>query len=666
MIGSPDHALAHGQPGGGPIPGGPSGGAAGPNQAGQEEKDGPAEEAPKDKQALRPVQAIVAQPVGRRRLQLFEAHGYLRTRMDYFHRLDLGINQPASNGDPGTKFFPPPEKAPVGEAGNDANCVARLKEKGVSAQKITKRCERRNGISSANMRFRVSPTLHISETVKIHATVDALDNLVLGSTPDSFAGDHAWAPIDLYTRTQVPPSDGNNAFQDSLVVKRVYGHIHFGWGFDLKFGRMPHQWGMGIVANDGNGYDRQERADIVRSLDADYGDSIDSLRMGFDLGEDPRRLHRLTFSWDWASSGPTTAQVLGPEWASGSRVGQEYSLEKFDNVYQVSVSMLRRDDPAMLRRKLSSGEPVINYGAIAWMRMQDVDRPIGAPGLGDGLGGNPTAESDLNPDGFTKNGATLGNGEQDAEGRTGLQNYAQHLMYRRAMIVTPDVWMRVNWRTLRVEFEAAAVLGYFSHRDLSIGPANLDTLTIGELERSTLSQAGYALEFKYGMFDDRFHVGLDQGFATGDRQPPRNYDPMSPLPNSYEASGDTNLTAFRFNPAYVGDMLLFRELLGTASNAVYFKPWLAFYTFQDNASLRVDIEYAFAQHKSATPGASARSYGLEINGAVRYHDTRDPIFVQLQYGVMFPFGAFDVPSASGTNVDAEAAQSLQIQMGIGF
>ncbi|TPV95119.1 MAG: TIGR04551 family protein [Myxococcales bacterium FL481] len=670
MLWSPDamalrHAYIAAQPRGAGVPGGPAGGAAGPGQAGQqsEEEDGPAEEAPKDKSALLPISRVPAVPEGQRRLQLFEAHGYLRMRADYFHRLHLGLNQ-AVNGEPGSKFVPPVDSLLIDEDGltHNASCYARLAARDVSASKIQKRCERRQGLSSANMRFRFSPTLHISENVKIHSTIDALDNLVLGSTPDSFVGDNPWAPIDLFTRTQMPPNEGLNSFQDSLTVKRAWGHMHFGWGLDVKFGRMPHHWGLGVVANDGNGYDRQSQDDLIRSLDMDFGDSIDTLRIGFDLGEDPRRMHHLAVSWDWASSGPTTAQLLGSEWASGNRVGQDYSFDKFDNVFQVSASLQRRDSPAMLRRKLASGTAVLNYGVIGWLRMQDVARPIGAPGLGSDLGDNADAAG-LEQDGIDPAGDPLGNGETDADGNTAVDNYTDVRMWRRAQLVTPDVWMRVNWRTLRVELEVAGSIGSFRHRDLSITPADngwgLDDLVLeDDFETSNIRQLGYALEFKYGLFDDRFHIGFDQGFASGDDVPPHDYDVMSPLANTNGIDDARTLSAFRFNPAYSRDLLLFREVMGTTANAAYFKPWIAFFFFQRNASFRIDAQYALAANKPGTPSGEGRSYGLELDGAIRYHDVRDPIFVQAQYGVMFPFGAFDE--------DASAAQSIQLQLGIGF
>lgn len=654
-------------PGGGMGPGGP------PTGGGAQEKDGPAEAAPKDKGALAPVVPVPAQPEGLRRLQLFELHGNLRMRADYFHRLDLGIS---SQGDELTDFFIPPaetaETLPDGSlASNDVNCSAQLTARGVSFDRQSRRCPRRRGFGGANMRLRLEPTIHVSDTVKIHAQVDLLDNLSLGSTPDSFGGDNPWAPIDLFTRTQLPPSAGENALTDSIVVKRAWGEIRFGWGLKLEFGRMPQHWGMGMVYNDGNGYDRGERADIIRMVDTDYGDSVDAVKLSFDFGADKRSAITVGVSYDWAASGPTTAQLLGPEWAAGNRTAVPFSAEFYDNVHQFSAWIARKDDPAMLRRKVSTGEPVINYGLKTWFRWQSIDRAIGTPGLGDGLSGNPTLDPDLDPDGLQHDGVELGNGGFDEDGDSGFQNYANSLVHRRGWVLTPDLWLRVNWRTLRVELEAAGVFGGFKRRALAIDRTDssfsVDSATA--TNRTSLMQFGYALEFKYGLFNDRFHIGIDHGFASGDPSPPYQYDYTSPFPVPADDRDFRQLNSFRFNPAYMQDLLLFKEILGTVSNAAYAKPWLAFYFFQNNLSARADIEFAGAVDKRGTVAGDKSLWGLELAGSVRYHDVDEPIFFQLQYGVMFPFGGFNALGTVGTTtqrLDARAAQAIQAQLGVRF
>lgn len=647
-----------------PPVGAPQGGPQGPTAAGRDKKDGPAEEAPKDKQALQPIEPIPAQPPTRRRLQFFEAHGYIRMRADYFHRMDLGTT--GVDGTPSTlddiKFFRPPSETPNTGAPTTANCVARNS----GNARAQSRCNNYNGFASANMRLRFEPTIHVSDNIKIHATVDALDNLVLGSTPDSFAYNNPWAPIDIFTRTQLPPASGINSFQDSITVKRAYGHMRFGWGLDVKFGRMPNQWGLGMVANDGNGIDRQLPDDLIRAVDTDYGDSIDSVRIGYDFGKDPRNFIHLSSSFDWAASGPTTSQVFGPEWASGGQVGQEFSVERFDNVYQWTLAVERRDSPEMLQRKLSLGVPVVNYGFKNWLRWQIIDRVIGAPGLGDGLGTNGRVE----PDGLNHLGDPLGNGQLDAAGDTAFQNYANQLVYRNAVIATPDLWLRVNWRTLRVELEVAGNFGRFYSRALS----DEESFNAEELEDQAANQVnvianfGYALEFKYGLFDDRFHIGFDQGFAMGDPNPSLESNYISPFiqQNGLNEGTDTDAgnniyETFRFNPAYQQDMLMFREVLGTVANAAYFKPWAAFYFFQGYASARADVNFAVVHQATGSVSSGLPIYGVELAGALRFHGVREPIFAQVQYGVLFPFAGLEY-----NGVDARAAQTVQGQVGIKF
>jgi uncharacterized protein (TIGR04551 family) len=245
-------------------------------------------------------------------------------------------------------------------------------------------------------------------------------------------------------------------------------------------------------------------------------------------------------------------------------------------------------------------------------------------------------------------------------------DYGEYLVARRAIVASPDLWLRVNWRTLRVELEAAGNFGTFRTRDLSEDVVDPDTffesVTSADLSRKTLANVGYALEFKYGFFKDRFHIGFDHGFATGD-DGTSQYAPdvRAPLPAN---DSDGTLTAFRFNPAYNVDLLLFREILGTVSNAAYFKPWAAFYFF-DHFSARADVEYAVAARRQATLG-NRWSYGIELDGALRYHDAREPIFFQVQYGVMFPLPAFNRILAEGRREDARAVQTVQAQLGIRF
>ena len=67
-------------------------------------------------------------------------------------------------------------------------------------------------IAGANIRLRYQPTIHVAPTVRIHATFDILDNLVLGSLPDGGRITGSDDPIKpdvpkiAFSGSQLPPS----------------------------------------------------------------------------------------------------------------------------------------------------------------------------------------------------------------------------------------------------------------------------------------------------------------------------------------------------------------------------------------------------------------------------------------------------------------------------
>ena len=87
----------------------------------------------------------------KRKLELVTFDGYLRVRPELFYHFDLGR---------------PPDPAGYTLWPSSSTSAAEKTNAGV------------------NMRFRFEPTINISEEVRIRAQIDALDNLVWGSTPD--------------------------------------------------------------------------------------------------------------------------------------------------------------------------------------------------------------------------------------------------------------------------------------------------------------------------------------------------------------------------------------------------------------------------------------------------------------------------------------------------
>ncbi|MBW1872841.1 MAG: hypothetical protein JRJ19_12295, partial [Deltaproteobacteria bacterium] len=213
-------------------------------------------------------------------MNVLDLHGYLRLRGDLNDGADLGLNHRAYPvaSDRGV-FYPQFPKSATG---------------------------RTDTLANANMRFRLEPTINISEDVRIMAQIDILDNLILGSTPDGFPMNQ-YFPLVVFSQGQNPPVAGINSLRDSIVVKRAWGEVMTPVGL-LRFGRMPSDWGLGLLANDGgpSHYDngplvtRPDRFSRVgQCFDCDYGSTADRIMFATKLFG-----HYIVPAVDFTSEGP--------------------------------------------------------------------------------------------------------------------------------------------------------------------------------------------------------------------------------------------------------------------------------------------------------------------------------------------------------------------------
>ena len=228
-----------------------------PPGAGAEKEEGPAEEAPEESRPsdLEPLSGYAEQ--ARRRMQIFELDGYLRLRTDYMHQFFLGQGYTTMPTDiPGIQYGLPPFPTPIdcarpGPTGDPTRGVGN--------------CGSKN-IGGANTRFRLEPTLNVTDQVRVHSQIDVIDNTIMGSTPDSLAGIQGYnrppstgspvdtpgnAPVDFTYTTQDAPEVGQNGFVSSIRAKRAWAEVDTEFG-SLRFGRMPWHWGRGIFYNQGN------------------------------------------------------------------------------------------------------------------------------------------------------------------------------------------------------------------------------------------------------------------------------------------------------------------------------------------------------------------------------------------------------------------------------
>jgi uncharacterized protein (TIGR04551 family) len=167
----------------------------------------------------------------------------------------------------------------------------------------------------------------------------------------------------------------------------------------------------------------------------------------------------------------------------------------------------------------------------------------------------------------------------------------------------------------------------------------------------------------------RWQLGLDAGVASGDPAPGFGAlpPPNAPAgqPGDLDAPQanppfDNRVDNFRFHPDYRIDRILFREIVGTVTDAAYVRPRLAA-TLLDLGRARLTLSLAaiasWAVEPASTPSGS-RALGLELDPTLAYD--ADSFVAVLEHGLLLPWSGLDNPDAGLT---ARTAQILRLRLG---
>jgi uncharacterized protein (TIGR04551 family) len=343
----------------------------------------------------------------------FDIHGYFRTRGELFHNFALGRHSSPSGAGTDHLLWAQPLDNSYTDISGKPHDVQLCGQPDVNGQ--LSQCNEKSQ-ATANLRLRLNPEIHISENLRVFTQIDLLDNLVLGSTPDAYAmkpgastsgyvsaGYNGYAPLGAFSTTQGPPTAGVNGYRNSIDVQRAWAEYMTPVG-QLRFGRMPSHWGLGMLANAGEG------------LDADYQTNSD--RIMFITGLKSIDLY-FGGAWDFVSTGTTNASpydVYG---------GQPYNNNNQSNVREWVAFIARRTNPDLQRLKLARNETVLNGGFYGVYRNQLLDVVAGQ---------TPFTVDSTSPQ------------------NNGLER-------RGAEAFVPDVWVQFLWGKLRLEAEAASIWG---------------------------------------------------------------------------------------------------------------------------------------------------------------------------------------------------------------
>ena len=628
-------------PGTAPVPGTPSGGFA-PLPAWPEPGNDAAElkrqnaERPNAAASKRGEQEVFAEDWWAHARPVLELHGDFRVRAEMFYQFSLGRSDLPTNAmwpQPADNYY-----TDVGGTHHGAS-VCTGSENGANndstATLATFQCK--NGTQAgANLRFRLDPEIHISDNLRIISQINLLDNVVLGSTPTEYvntpsaagyavAARGGYTPIGFYANGSQTPNSGVNSLRDSIQVKRVWAEFSTPVG-ELRFGRMPNHWGLGILNNAGDGYDDN------------YQSTVD--RIQFTTGIKPLDLY-ITGSWDYINEGATSDNL-------GIYRGQPYDADQSDDVTQYVLSVTHRKSRELTRLALAKGDVVINGGLQVQYRKQ--------------LLADDTA-------GDCASGAQALSCEpgQLALSRRGASSW------------TPDLWLQVLYKKFRFEAEAVTIQGSLDNNS----PDNNST-TAGAIKNVgyKIRQYGLATELEQRLVEDKLRLGFNFGWASGDS----DVQGLTP-PNSSAASqhGDRTDSTFRFNPAYSLDLILYRNILTRVQGTYYFRPSVTYDFLRDASGQKLGggltAIWSRASEFVQAPG-HARDLGVELNGQVYFQSkdgarNDDPtkkggFFTKLEYGVLFPMAGLGYTDAQknaaapGVSTSLRTAQTLRWFMGVYF
>lgn len=410
-------------------------------------------------------------------------------------------------------------------------------------------------LNTADMRLRLDMALEVARSIRVVLRVDALDNLVLGSTPFGLPRT-GQVPSIVATNGQRPPVAGENALLDSIHITRAYGEVILPFGY-MAAGRMGAltPWGLGVVVHSGD------------DLDADLGDVGDRVVVAFALFD-----HLLMAAYDWSASGPILSV---PGYVSIDQTPN-------DNVRSYAIAFARFDSPESLKRKLDENYTVINYGLLFTYRHQDQDVP--------GYYAGPPTDTPIK---------------------------RSEVVDRAAWSLLTSLWFRLRTPWVRVELEAVYGQGEIGNSSLVPGVQLTKPLTTqqfgGALQVAVGPPGGrwgFGAEFGLASGDDAPGFGVNAEKDQINTQRGDLDGPQINYPNDVTADN------MRFHPNYRIDQIFWRRIIGQVSDAIYAKAG-GHFDLTRRLRLWSAVIYSRAMMDSTPPGGDA-NLGVEWDTGIRY------------------------------------------------
>ncbi|MBK6529038.1 MAG: TIGR04551 family protein [Deltaproteobacteria bacterium] len=377
-----------------------------------------------------------------------------------------------------------------------------------------------------------------------------------------------------------------------IDVRQVYGQALLPFGV-LTVGRM------GALVDWGTGF----FLNAGNGLDDDYGDVGDRIALTTPLAG-----LLWTALYEISATGPASDAVR-PE------IRPAFDLDPRDDVRTVAFSVARYNSPATRNRLLRAGRNTVEFGLVGSYRWQSYDVSAGDV---------PSA-------------------------RTAL--------VRDLTAFVGDAWVRTDLG--RFTFEGEFVFVGFRIANASLDPAAMLNLAV------TGRQYGGVLRADY-RGGERFMARVEFGFASGDDRPGFGARTAAQSGRAGDLDGlqfdltrtprDVNIQNFRFHPNYRVDLIMWRRLIGTVTDAWYVRPMVR-YRIGPMLTAELAVIGSAAMEPNSTPSGKA-PLGVETDIGLIYEQEHGFV-MRLDYGLLLPLSGFD---NAPRRLSASAAHALHAVM----
>ncbi|MBP5591237.1 hypothetical protein J6Y50_05190 [bacterium] len=481
-------------------------------------------------------------------VKFFELYGYFNVANTFSYNMKLNDNNPYMSS---------------------RNTINNVVTDETTGEKVTRKTNE-HVLNWAWLKLHLEPVINIAETMEIHTKLSIFGNTAMGADNYEFDRKENGLMRDAQLSTSA-----------NIVFEGLWGVFDTPIG-QLKVGRMPFNWGLGILYSDGNKFN---------SLST--GNYLDRLQLTI-----PIMGFKIIPAFDLASTGLLDKY-------------HDYFIDasQKDDGFNVSLMFtMQEDDPAVLENKILNEKTVVEVGAMVmfswknnssgeWVKSDDGDGTV-----------EPTSDHFVDPDtvyAFTGQGAKLWK---------------------------LDAWLNLYYKFFAFKTELAFLTG-------SIGKVRLED---GRDKSVKTQMVGWAADMGFRVIPKKFHIGLLTGIASPDDADYVQADSWNNPGNSINNSStksDRTVENFRFNKDYNFNSALWNQFLGRFT-AGYYASLTMTYFFLDDLKGYVGTTYSMALKKNNSLGGKGLPNAIEPFIGIDYAN-KSGMRLGTRYQIGIPFSGLD-------------------------